>query len=216
MTFNDRPDEKPDSDSEDRKPIDDKRFRVNHQIRVPEIRLISPDGEQLGVVPTEHGLRLAKEIGLDLVEVAPNSKPPVCRLLDFGKFQYERNKKTSVKPKMVTTKTIKLRPKTDSHDLATKLKHATRFLQNGDRVRFVMRLRGREKAYMDRWMDKMREMIGMLPDKVNITTPPKPDGGAIVAVCEPLAQQAPPRPPREVRERAPAPADELSVAGTPD
>lgn len=184
MTFNGQAGGSTEPSAEERK-NEEKRFRINHQIRVPEIRMISPDGEQLGVVPTEHGMRLAKEIGLDLVEVAPNAKPPVCRLLDFGKFQYERNKKTAVKPKTITTKTIKLRPKTDQHDLATKLKHATRFLQAGDRVRFVMRLRGREKAYMDRWMEKMAEMIGMLPDKVNITTPPKPDGGAIVAVCEP-------------------------------
>jgi translation initiation factor IF-3 len=190
MTFNDESEGPMEAGTEERKTSEEKRFRINHQIRVPEIRLISPDGEQLGVVPTEHGLRLAKEIGLDLVEVAPNAKPPVCRLLDFGKFQYERNKKTAVKPKTITTKTIKLRPKTDQHDLATKLKHATRFLQSGDRVRFVMRLRGREKAYMDRWIEKMQEMIGMLPDKVNITTPPKPDGGAIVAVCEPVGSKA--------------------------
>jgi translation initiation factor IF-3 len=177
--------------TDERKGERTERFRINQQIRVPEIRLISPEGEQLGVVPTDHGLRLAKEIGLDLVEVAPNSKPPVCRLLDFGKFQYERNKKTTTKTKTVTTKTLKLRPKTDPHDLQTKLKHATRFLANGDRVRFVMRLRGREKAYMDRWIDKMQEMIDMLPERVNITTAPKPDGGAIVAVLEPVAQQGP-------------------------
>ena len=185
MTFNDETNSVESTD--DKKQSEEKRFRINQQIRVPEIRLISPDGEQLGVIPIDHALRLAKEIGLDLVEVAPNSKPPVCRLLDFGKFQYERNKKTTVKPKTITTKTIKLRPKTDQHDLGTKLKHAQRFLQNGDRVRFVMRLRGREKAYMDRWIDKMQEMIDMIPDKVHITTPPKPDGGAIVAVCEPVS-----------------------------
>ncbi len=162
-----------------------KRFRTNKQIRVPEIRLISPDGEQLGVVPTDHGLRLANKIGLDLVEVAPNSRPPVCRLLDFGKFLYEKNKKAPSKTKNVTTKTIKLRPKTDSHDLETKLKHATRFLKGGDRVRFVMRLRGREKAYASRWIQKLNEMIEMIPEKVNVTSRPKPDGGAIVCVCEP-------------------------------
>lgn len=163
----------------------DGRFRINKQIRVPEIRLISPDGEQLGVVQTDHGMRLAAQLGLDLVEVAPNARPPVCRLLDFGKFLYERNKKAPTKTKNVSTKTIKLRPKTDSHDLETKLKHASRFIRGGDRVRFVMRLRGREKAYTERWIQKLNEMIGMIPEKVNITARPKPDGGAIVAVCEP-------------------------------
>jgi translation initiation factor IF-3 len=131
---------------------------------------------------------IARDRGLDLVEVAPNAKPPVCRIMDFGKFQYERSKKSSASKKsQVVVKTITLRPKTDTHDLDTKLKHARSFLEKHNRVKFVMRLRGRERAYPQLWVDKLKEVVGMLTDFGTVTQYPKAEGRTITAMMEPIA-----------------------------
>lgn len=166
------------------------RNRVNHQIRVPEIRVIDDSGEQLGILTPDEARAIAEERGLDLVEVAPNAKPPVCRIMDFGKFQYERSKRAAAARKtQTTTKTITLRPKTDTHDLDTKLKHARKFLKEGNRVKFVMRLRGRERANPRLWGDKLDEIIAALADCSQVTQKPMTEGRAIVAQIEP--KQAP-------------------------
>ena len=123
------------------------RTRVNRYIRVPEVRVIDDDGEQLGVMATEKALELAREQGLDLVEVSPTAKPPVCRIVDFGKYKYEKNKKlkeSKKKQHTVQLKEIKLRPKIEEHDYQFKKRHAVEFLEKSHKVKFTIIFRGRE------------------------------------------------------------------------
>lgn len=122
-------------------------LRVNKGIRISPVRLIDEDGEQVGILPTEEARQLAVERGLDLVEVSPNARPPVCRLMDYGKYKYEAARKAREAKKKqhnVQVKELKLRPKIEEHDLDFKLRHARRFLEEGDKVKFTMRFRGRE------------------------------------------------------------------------
>ncbi|MCC6623962.1 MAG: translation initiation factor IF-3 [Deltaproteobacteria bacterium] len=160
------------------------KHRVNREIRFPSIRVIGPDGDQLGILTPDEGRRIAGELGLDLVEVAPDARPPVCRIMDYGKFRYETSKKTKPQ-KTAKLKTIKLRPKTGDHDLETKLNHARKFLEEGDRVRFVMRLRGRENAYIDRWCDALTKDLEALADAGSMSVRPRAEGKAIVAQIDP-------------------------------
>lgn len=128
------------------------RIRSNEQIRVPEIRLIGADGEQVGVVPTAKGIEMAQEAGLDLVEVAAQSKPPVCRILDLGKYLYSLSKKekeSRKKQKVVDVKEVKLSPKIADNDYQTKLRSAKKFLSRGDKVKLTMFFRGREITHKE-------------------------------------------------------------------
>ena len=125
-------------------------LRVNEQIRVREIRLIGEEGEQLGVMPTLEAMRLARERGLDLVEVAPTAVPPVCRLLDYGRFKYEQEKRereARKNQKTVLMKEVRLRPKTDEHDIEFKSRQIERFVEEGDKVKVTLRFRGREMVH---------------------------------------------------------------------
>jgi len=124
-------------------------LRVNERIRISPIRLIDADGEQLGIMPTEEARAMARERGLDLVEVAPNSRPPVCRVMDYGKYKYEqarRARDARRKVHNIQVKELKMRPKIEGHDFDFKLRHARRFLEEGNKVKFTMRFRGRENA----------------------------------------------------------------------
>jgi translation initiation factor IF-3 len=160
------------------------KHRVNREIRFPTIRVISADGEQLGIMSPDEARRIAGDLGLDLVEVAPEARPPVCRIMDYGKYRYELSKKTKPQ-KTAKLKTIKLRPKTDDHDLETKFNHARKFLADGDRVRFVMRLRGRENAYIERWCEALIQDLEKLADAGTLSVKPKAEGRAIVAQIDP-------------------------------
>jgi translation initiation factor IF-3 len=156
-------------------------------IRVPQIRLIGAEGEQLGIMTPDEARDLAAEAGLDLVEVAARANPPVCRIMDYGKFKYEQSKKASQsKATRVEVKTITMRPKTDSHDLETKINQARKFLEKGDRVKFVMRLRGREHAHKDLWYQKMGDVLAGLQDVAAVTQRPQDEGRTISAAVEPL------------------------------
>src|SRR5690349_23688125 len=138
-------------------------IRINHRIRVPEVRVVAEDGSNLGVLSTEAALREAEERGLDLVEVNPKATPPVCKILDFGKFKYEekkRQREAKRKQTVVEVKELKLRPKTDDHDLDVKLRAARRFIEAGNKVKFTVRFRGREIAHPQRaqmQLDWLRE-----------------------------------------------------------
>lgn len=126
--------------------------RTNNRIRISPVRVVGPDGNQLGVMPTKKALALAEEQGLDLVEVAPNSRPPVCKIIDYGKWKYEEKKKKNEQRKNAAkneTKQIKFRPKTDSHDLEFKTRNARKFLEEGYKVQFEVRFKGRENAHPD-------------------------------------------------------------------
>ncbi|MGH9915524.1 MAG: translation initiation factor IF-3, partial [Pyrinomonadaceae bacterium] len=124
--------------------------RVNERIRVPQVRVIADDGEQLGIMSTREAVRIARDRGLDLVEVAATAEPPVCRIIDFGKFQYEAKKKANEAKKkqvIITVKEVKFRPGTDEHDYLFKMRHAREWLQEGDKVKGTIFFRGREMAH---------------------------------------------------------------------
>lgn len=163
--------------------------RINHQIRFPQILVIGADGEKLGVMSPEEGRDIADEAGLDLVELVPHARPPVCRVMDYGKFKYEESKKTKTRAARNEVKTITLRPKTDTHDMNTKLSQARKFLDKGDRVKFVMRMRGREQAHIDMWVQKMAEIVGDLKDVATVVAQPRQEGRTITAMVEPTGSK---------------------------
>jgi len=131
---------------------DSDRARINHQISVQEVRLIDAEGEQVGIVSTREALRSAEEVGLDLVEISPTAKPPVCRIMDYGKFLFEISKKQAEakkKQKQIQVKELKFRPTTEEGDYQVKLRNLIRFLEHGDKVKITLRFRGREVAHQD-------------------------------------------------------------------
>lgn len=132
--------------------IADKYIRINERIRVPQVRLIDTTGEQIGIVPTREALRMAIEKGFDLVEISPTAKPPVCKIMDYGKYKYELNKKAkSAKKKqhIIQMKEMRLRPKIEEHDYQFKLKHIQEFLKEGNKVKVFVEFRGREMAHQE-------------------------------------------------------------------
>ena len=160
--------------------------RVNRRIRFPQIRVVDPEGVVLGVMSPDEGRAAARKFGMDLVEVSPNARPPVCRIMDYGKFKYERNKRTSGASSGPSLKTVQVRPKTDTHDLETKLGRARKFLKRGDKVRLIMRLRGRERAYPERWIAMLREHFAeALAEVGRVTSRPSQQGRVISMTVEP-------------------------------
>src|SRR5213078_1969108 len=148
-------------------------IRINHRIRVPEVRVVGADGGMLGVMTTEEARRLAQDQGLDLVEVNPKAEPPVCKILDFGKYKYEEKKKAGEakrKQTVVEIKEIKLRPKTDDHDIAFKTKAARRFLEAGHKVKFTVRFRGREITHPEKAQEQLTFVIQETEDLCNVET----------------------------------------------
>jgi translation initiation factor IF-3 len=162
----------------------EERRRINEQIRIAQVMVIDESGNPLGVMAPEEGRRIAFERGMDLVEVAPNNRPPVCKIMDYGRFRYEQRKKHK-KQHQAETKILKLRPKTDPHDLETKLRHARGFLEDGDRVRFIVRMRGREKAVTERWEAQLNVLLSKLADLGVVTQKPTLEGGGVCATVEP-------------------------------
>lgn len=149
------------------------RTRVNDQIRISPIRLIGADGEQIGIVPVEVARDSAREQGLDLVEVAPTARPPVCRVMDWGKHQYEEQKRAKEAKKRqhtVDVKEVKLRPGTDTHDLETKLRHARRFLRSGNKVKVTVRYRGRELRRPEIGQELLDSVVDQLDDLATVET----------------------------------------------
>lgn len=141
--------------------------RINERIHSSMIRLISAEGKQLGIVPAREGLRIAKEQGLDLVEVAPNADPPVCRIMDYGKFKYEASKKLQEarkKSKTIQLKEIKLRPHTEDHDLGFKIKNMKKFLDGKNRVKVTVFFRGREMAFMEAGVELLERVAEEVAD----------------------------------------------------
>ena len=138
-------------------------IRRNHRIKVPQVRLISPEGKQLGILDTPKAINLALEVGLDLVEVAPNANPPVCRIMDFGKYVYEERKKTSnVKATASKIKEIEFTARIAEGDFMTKLRHAEEFLSHGSKVKLRLKFRGREMAHTDIGFAVMKRALGEL------------------------------------------------------
>jgi translation initiation factor IF-3 len=163
-------------------------IRVNHRIRVPEVRVVLDDGSQLGVMPTSEALKQAEGRGLDLVEVNPKSMPPVCKILDFGRYKYEEKKRQSEakrKQTIVELKEVKLRPKTDDHDLQVKVRSARRFLESGNKVKFTVRFRGREITHPQRAQMQLDWLVEQLADLANIEQRPQMEGRTMSAIVGP-------------------------------
>jgi translation initiation factor IF-3 len=163
-------------------------IRVNHRIRVPEVLVIGPDGGKLGVLQTHEALRMAQEQGLDLVEINPKAEPPVCKILDFGKYKYEEKKKQAQARRnqaVVDIKEIKLRPKTDDHDIAFKVKASRRFLEAGHKVKFTVRFRGREITHPEKAHEQLDIIVKGVEDVANVETRPMMEARAMSIVVAP-------------------------------
>jgi translation initiation factor IF-3 len=169
----------------DRRP--DKGHRVNHRIRAQEVRVIY-EGEQLGVMPTSQALRVAGDKGFDLVEISPGALPPVCRIMDYGKFKYEEAKKKQQQRKGTTTsetKEIKFRPKTEGHDMDFKVKHVRRFLEEGNKVRLVVVFRGREMAHPRTGRAVLDRVVDRCKDISSVEVTPNLEGKRMIILIAP-------------------------------
>ncbi|MDA0367962.1 MAG: translation initiation factor IF-3 [Proteobacteria bacterium] len=162
--------------------------RVNDEINVTSVRLVMADGEVVGVVGIEEALATAQEAGLDLVEVAPNSSPPVCKLLDYGKFKYEAQKKANAarkKQKVIEVKEIKMRPGIDAHDYDVKMRSIVRFIDDGDKVKVTLRFRGREMAHPDIGMRVLERVRDEVDEMAKVEQFPKMEGRLMTMVIAP-------------------------------
>ncbi|HWA87941.1 MAG TPA: translation initiation factor IF-3 [Opitutus sp.] len=162
-------------------------IRRNHRIKVPQVRVISPEGKQLGVIDTPKAINLALEVGLDLVEVAPNATPPVCRIMDFGKYVYEEQKKhTHAKATASKIKEIEFSARIAENDFYTKLRHAEEFLDNGNKVKLRLKFRGREMAHTEIGFDVMKRAVTELAGMGHPDADPKLIGRNINVMLTPL------------------------------
>lgn len=169
--------------------VPEEAHRINQKIRAPQVRVISDTGEQLGVLDTRKAVSIAEERELDLVEVSPNTDPPVCKLMDYGKFKYKAQKKEAEAKKKrseTSVKELRIRYRTDVGDLETKLKKARDFLGEGDKVKFSMRFRGREIVYLDLGLEKFEEIIADLQDVAEVDERSPARGRQIYIVLAPL------------------------------
>jgi translation initiation factor IF-3 len=188
--------------------------RINDRIRVPEVRLVGPNGEQVGIVRVEDALRLAQEADLDLVEVAPQARPPVCKLMDFGKFKYESAMKAREARKNqanTVLKTVRLRLKIDPHDYETKRAMASKFLGAGDKVKVMIMFRGREQSRPELGLRLLQRFAQDVAEEGSVESSPQQDGRNMVMVIGPHKKKAEAkaeqRRRRQERDAAPAPAD---------
>jgi translation initiation factor IF-3 len=162
--------------------------RINERIRVPEVRVIGDDGEQLGVMNTREAVSLAREKGLDLVEVAAQADPPVCRIIDYGKFQYEAKKKANEAKKKqvtITVKEVKFRPSTDEHDYNYRMKHAREWLQDGDKVKATIWFRGREMTHRELGARILEKLEQDLSDVGEVEARPRMEGNQMFIIVAP-------------------------------
>lgn len=163
-------------------------FRVNEEIRTREIRLVGEDGEQLGIMPPRDAMRLALEKGLDLVEVAPNAKPPVCKIMDIGRYKYEqskRDKEARKKQHVVSVKEVKLRPNIEENDFNTKVRNAIRFLEDGDKVKVTIMFRGREMSHPELGKELLDRVAEVVKDLGNIEKGAKLEGKNMSMIISP-------------------------------
>ena len=167
----------------------DKGPRSNNRISSPEVQVIGSDGNNLGILNTNEAISIAKEEGLDLIEIAPNAKPPVCKIIDIGKFKYDAQKKANVakkKQKIVSLKEIKMRPVTETHDYDFKVKNAKKFIGKGDKVKFTIRFKGRELQHSHLGRELMDKIKEDMQDIGKVELHPKFDGKQMIMVIQPL------------------------------
>ncbi len=177
--------------------------RLNERIRVPQVRLIDEKGNQVGVISTFEALQMARDRGLDLMEVSPTAQPPVCKICDYGKFKYEKKKKEQTAKKkqtVIKVKEIQLRPQTDVHDLDYKFKNVKNFLEEGDKVKITIMFRGREIAYVDQGFKMMKQLAELVKDVAIIEAPPKVEGKKLIMIVAPAGKKnAPIKPTLKVK-----------------
>ncbi|MDA9687833.1 translation initiation factor IF-3 [Candidatus Pelagibacter sp.] len=167
----------------------DKGPRSNNRISSPEVQVIGSDGDNLGILNTNEAISMAKEQGLDLIEISPNAKPPVCKIIDMGKFKYDAQKKANVsrkKQKIVLLKEIKMRPVTETHDYEFKVKNAKKFITKGDKVKFTIRFKGRELQHSHLGRELMDKIKIDMQDIGKVELHPKFDGKQMIMVIQPL------------------------------
>ncbi len=163
--------------------------RSNNRISSPEVQVIGSDGDNLGILNTNEAISMAKEQGLDLIEIAPNAKPPVCKIIDMGKFKYDAQKKANVarkKQKIVLVKEIKMRPVTETHDYEFKVKNAKKFIGKGDKVKFTIRFKGRELQHSHLGKELMNKIKIDMQDVGKVELDSKFDGKQMIMVIQPL------------------------------
>lgn len=168
--------------------------RVNEAIRAREVRLISPEGEQLGIVSIHEALKIAREKGLDLVEVAAQARPPVCKIMDYSKWKYEQAKKLKEarkRQKVQDVKEIKMRPTIDDHDFNVKARACERFLNDGDKVKATIMFRGREMTHLEIGQRVLEELLSRVKDICVVERPPKVEGRSLIMVLAPKTGAAP-------------------------
>ena len=164
------------------------RININRNIRAKEVRVIDPDGNQIGVIPTYKAIAVANDFGLDLVEISPNATPPVCKIMDYGRYKYETTKKKQEAKKKQTTfqlKEIKVRPKTGEHDLNTKINHIKKFLDRKDKVKVTVIFRGREITLTQLGRQLLEKIVGETEEIAIVEQPPKFEGRTMVMVLAP-------------------------------
>ncbi len=174
-------------------PAIQRELRVNNRIRAREVRVIDENGKQIGVMHIRRALKIAQERGLDLVEVAPNANPPVCRILDYGRYRYEQEKlakESKRKHKQAEVKTIRLRPSTGTHDIETKVRNAREFLQDGDKVKFIVIFRSREISRPQMAEALLKKITDALQEEGAIERPPSMEGRQMVMVLAPRKKPA--------------------------
>ena len=162
--------------------------RINKEIRAKEVRLINYNGETLGVVSIHEALKIAEEVGLDLIEISPQVNPPVCKVLDYGKYKYEMQKKKNEakkNQKVVSIKELKLRPMIEAHDYEVKLKQAKKFLSQGDKVKFTMRYKGREMSANDMGKEVLNKLLEDLEGLCKVDAAPKAEGKQVFMIVSP-------------------------------
>uniref|UniRef100_UPI0004767CCE translation initiation factor IF-3 n=1 Tax=Wenxinia marina TaxID=390641 RepID=UPI0004767CCE len=172
-------------------PVRDTGPRVNDRIRATEIRLIGPDGQNVGVVSPDRALAAAEQLGLDLVEISPNATPPVCKIMDYGKFKYETQKKEAEarkNQKIIEIKEVKFRPNTDTHDYDVKMRNVLKFLENGDKVKVTLRFRGREMAHQNLGRDLLERVAKDVEEIGKVENMPKMEGRQMVMMIGPTRQ----------------------------
>jgi translation initiation factor IF-3 len=172
--------------------LSDKDLRINEQIRVREVRLIRDEGERQGIMTTLDALQLAREVGMDLVEVAPQAVPPVVKILDYGKFKFENEKRvrdSKKKQKLIKLKEIRMQPKIDDHDLDFKSKHVRDFLAEGNKVKVTIRFRGRELAHTELGLDVLKEVLAKIEGEYVMDKPPAMEGRFMSMVLSPKSKK---------------------------
>ena len=163
--------------------------KFNERIRALDVQVINSDGQNLGAMPLNKAIELAKQEGLDLIEISPNANPPVCKIMDMGKYKYDLQKKANLakkKQKTVSLKEIKLRPGTETHDYNFKIKNAKKFISKGNKVKFTVKFKGREMQHTDLGKDLMDKIIEETKDVAKVESKPKFEGRQMVMIIQPL------------------------------